>query len=442
MKAHSEISTSSDRRLLRSLLLCFLTVIATASLQGQTYNILFNFSQGQTGLTPMAGVTLDAGGSLYGTTTFGGRTTGPCLNRGGCGAVYKLIRRGSGWIMTSLYTFQDGQDGSDPWARVVFGPDGSLYGTTYSGGGSGCNQGYDIGCGTVFKLRPPAHSCAATSCPWNETVLYRFTGGDDGANPGAGDLIFDSAGNIYGTTMAGGSNGDGTVYKLTRSGNTWTESVLHSFSALQDNGRLPFGGVILVNGNLYGTTMCSGYEAFCIGGMIYELSPSGSNFQTVSVFNNGWSFSQASLTPDGQGSFYGTTMSGGNGNCQDQFENNFGCGVVFHGAADPVFENFPNTANFPGLSGPMAPVSVDAQGHIYGTTTADGAYSAGNVFELTFDGVNWNYATMHDFGQVNDDGTLPMGNVAVGSDGTLYGTTNRGGTASGGVIWELSPVER
>ena len=90
MKAHSEISTSSDRRLLRSLFFCFLTVIATASLQGQTYNILFNFSQGQTGLTPMAGVTLDAGGSLYGTTTFGGRTTGPCLNRGGCGAVYRF----------------------------------------------------------------------------------------------------------------------------------------------------------------------------------------------------------------------------------------------------------------------------------------------------------------------------------------------------------------
>ena len=277
--------------------------------------------------------------------------------------------------MTSLYTFQDGQDGSDPWARVVFGPDGSLYGTTYSGGGSGCNQGYDIGCGTVFKLRPPAHSCAATSCPWNETVLYRFTGGDDGANPGAGDLIFDSAGNIYGTTMAGGSNGDGTVYKLTRSGNTWTESVLHSFSALQDNGRLPFGGVILVNGNLYGTTMCSGYEAFCIGGMIYELSPSGSNFQTVSVFNNGWSFSQASLTPDGQGSFYESHV-GRQRKLPRPVREQLRLRSRVPRSRRSRLRQFPQYGKLPGLSGPIAPVSVDAQGHIYGTTTADGAYSA------------------------------------------------------------------
>jgi uncharacterized repeat protein (TIGR03803 family) len=444
MKAPFQVPEFSSRRLLPSLLVCVLTVIASAILQGQTYNILFNFNQGQAGSSPMAGVTLDAGGNLYGTTTYGGSMAGQCYYRSGCGAVYKLVHRGAGWIMMPLYMFHDGQDGADPWARVVFGPDGSLYGTTYSGGGSGCNQGYDIGCGTVFNLRPPAHPCVSISCPWNETVLYRFTGGEDGANPGVGDLIFDQSGNIYGTTTAGGSNGEGTVYKLTRSGGTWTEGVLHNFNGPQDGGRIPWGGVILVNGNLYGTTMCSGFESMCIGGMVYELSPSGSNFHSLTSFS-GWSFSQASLTPNGHGSFYGTTVSGGNGTCEDQFEDNFGCGVVFHGAADGAFGDFPNPNPNAGLSGPSAPVSVDAAGNIYGTTTADGAYSSGNVFRLTFDGSNWTYLTLHDFGQVNNDGHLPLGNVAVGSDGTLYGTTYRGGNSQGcngcGVIWELSPSQ-
>lgn len=437
MKASFKIPDFSGRPLVRSLLVCVLMVIASAILQGQTYNILFNFNQGQAGSEPIAGVTLDAGGNLYGTTTFGGSMAGQCLNRSGCGAVYKLVHRGSGWTMMPLYMFQDGQDGADPWARVVFGPDGSLYGTTYSGGGSGCNQGYDIGCGTVFNLRPPAHPCVSVSCPWHETVLYRFTGGADGANPGAGDLTFDQAGNIYGTTMAGGSNGDGTVYKLTRSGNTWSESVLHSFNGVQDGGRLPFGGVILVSGNLYGTTMC-GSGGMCFGGMVYELSPSGSNFHSLTNFN-GWSFSEASLAPDGHGSFYGTTVSGGSGTCEDQFEDNFGCGIVFHGAAESAFGDFPNSNPNSGLAGPAAPVSVDAAGNIYGSTSGDGAFSGGNVFKLTFDGSDWTYATLHDFGQVSNDGSFPSGNIAVGSDGTLYGTTRRGGTSQAGVIWAVSP---
>ena len=152
-------------------------------------------------------------------------------------------------------------------------------------------------------------------------------------------------------------------------------------------------------------------------------------------------FSEASLTPDGHGSFYGTTFSGGSGTCEDQFEENFGCGVVFHGAVDGEFGNFSNPNPNAGLSGPSAPVSVDAAGNIYGTTSGDGAYSSGNVFKLTFDGSNWTYTTLHDFGQVNNDGNLPMGNVAVGSDGKLYGTTYRGGQGCQqcGVIWQLTP---
>jgi hypothetical protein len=100
----------------------------------------------------------------------------------------------------SLYTF-NGNDGAIPDARVIFGPDGSLYGATCAGGGTGCGG---HGCGTVSKLQPPAAACKSFLCPWLETVLYRFSGGADGAGPDLGDLVFDSAGDIYGTTLEGG----------------------------------------------------------------------------------------------------------------------------------------------------------------------------------------------------------------------------------------------
>ena len=233
----------SPRALVSLLVLTLLTIRAA---QAQTYNILHSFSGGGDGGTPSAGLIMDRAGNLYGTAQYGGA---------GNGTVFKLSHPGSGWILSTLYAFQGGNDGLGPEARVIFGPDGGLYGTTTSGG----FQGY----GTVFELRPPVTACKSAICPWTETVLYRFQGGSDGIDPAYGDLSFDPMGNLYGTTSGGGlqlcsGNTCGVVFKLARSGGGWTESVLYSFTGGNDGGT-PYSGVILDStGNLYGTAYYGG----------------------------------------------------------------------------------------------------------------------------------------------------------------------------------------
>ena len=153
-----------------------LTCVAKQVAQAETFNVLYTFTgQQNDGANPYAGLTMDAGGSLYGTTFAGGSY--------GQGTVFELRHSGSNWIMMTLYSFQGGNDGAQPRARVIFGPDGALYGTTFNGGGTGCGG---KGCGTVFSLRAPI---------WKESVLYRFTGGTDGGLP-LGDLVFDTQGSI------------------------------------------------------------------------------------------------------------------------------------------------------------------------------------------------------------------------------------------------------
>src|SRR5208283_5470708 len=195
-----------------------LTVVATQAAHAQpTYKVLHNFTGGQDGGGPSAGLTMDRAGNLYGVTYDGGS---------GYGAVFKLKRVGSAWLFSPLYSFAGGNDGAGPnLAPLVFGPDGSLYGTTYQAADGGCYGGN--GCGTVFKLQPAAAACKTALCPWTETVLYRFTGGSDGGNP-VGPLVFDKTGNIYGTARFGATPGCfgygcGTVYKLTKSGGSWIQ---------------------------------------------------------------------------------------------------------------------------------------------------------------------------------------------------------------------------
>src|SRR5271166_1623673 len=182
-----------------------LTVVLTQSAQPQTLKVLHSFTGGGDGASPGAGVTMDQAGNLFGTTASGGIDDN--------GTVFRLSKRGSGWVLNPLYLFLGGSDGATPYARVVFGPDGSLYGTTYDGGGDGCS-GY--GCGTVFNLKPPATACKTALCPWTETVLYRFTGGSDGGEPSYGDLVFDQAGNLYGTTYYGGDTNCDAPFRLWR----------------------------------------------------------------------------------------------------------------------------------------------------------------------------------------------------------------------------------
>lgn len=164
--------------------LALVSVFAIQPASAQTFTVLHEFTDGADGAGPLTGLTIDPGGHLFGTTTAGGT---------GNGTVFEMKRAGNGWTFATLYTFlgDNGNDGATPEARVGFGPNGTLYGTTaHGGGGKRCGGG----CGTVFNLRPPATICNRSSCPWTETILYRFLGNrvNDGFGP-LGDLVFDQA---------------------------------------------------------------------------------------------------------------------------------------------------------------------------------------------------------------------------------------------------------
>ena len=189
----------------------------TSAAWSQTYNVIHNFTGGQDGSSPFTGLTIDAGGHIYGTAFSGGA---------GFGTVFTLANAGSGWVLTPVYTFAGGSDGEGPVSRLTIGPDGLLYGTTSAGGGATCDDynGND-GCGTVYRLRPSPRAPSSFRASWSSNVLYRFSGAD-GAYP-QGELTFDQAGNIYGTTVNGGSPGWGVVYSLTPTYNSWTQNVLY-----------------------------------------------------------------------------------------------------------------------------------------------------------------------------------------------------------------------
>src|SRR5271166_258725 len=251
-----------------TLTLLFASVaVLTPAAQAQTFNVIHTFTGAGDGGSPSAGVTFDkAEKNLYGTTYYYGTH--------GYGAVYQLKQKQGKWTVNPLYSFAGGKDGAYPQARVIFGPDGSLYGTTDEGGSSNL--------GTVFKLRPPASACKTALCAWTETELYAFKGSADGAYPGLGDLLFDQGGNIYGTTVNGGSpHNIGVVYELTPSGPSWTESVLYSFSG--NDGATPWSNVTFDSaGNLYGTTDVGGLYS---SGTAFQLMPSMGGW-TENILNN------------------------------------------------------------------------------------------------------------------------------------------------------------
>jgi uncharacterized repeat protein (TIGR03803 family) len=278
-------------------------------------NLLHSLSCAE-GLYPESQLVRDGSGNLYGTAWGGGAD-----NKG---TVFELSPiSGGGWTFKLLHSFT-GADGSHLQSAVVIDASGNLYGTALCGGSSGelsvfelsPDCGGDTGAGTVWELSPQIDGS------WTETTLYSFTGGDDGANPSdLGQLIFDSAGNLYGGTHNGGAFGLGTVFQLSPVGDgTWSEKVLHSFKG--KDGIAPSGGVIAdAAGNLYGETFGPGCYLGCGSGgesggqLVYELSPNTDGTWTETVmhrFNDPVSGGPAmGLTFDGVGNLYGTTWMGG-----------------------------------------------------------------------------------------------------------------------------------
>jgi len=279
-------------------------MLLTPTAQAQTFTVLHYFTGGADGASPTAGVTVGPLGVLYGAASGGGTGNG--------GVVFKLGQVNSSWVFNPLYEFTGESDGGIPLGGIVVGPNGALYGTTQIGG---VNDN-----GTVFELRPSATFCRSILCYWTETVLHAFTGRpEDGANPLEERLAFDQAGDIYGTTSEGGMYGGGITFELTPSGGGYTESIIHSFGSGSD-GYNPYSGVVLdTAGNTYGTTPDGGTEGT---GTVYQLMPSSGGWvENVLVNFDGANGQQpyGNLIIDDSGNLYGTTSSGGQN----------GSGVVF-----------------------------------------------------------------------------------------------------------------
>jgi uncharacterized repeat protein (TIGR03803 family) len=338
--------------------------------------------------------------------------------------------------VTTVHTFA-GTDGSFSTSGLSADAAGNLYGTTQIGGASNA--------GVVFRLSPTENGV-------KYTVLYTFTGGADGGNP-LGTLVFDSQGNAYGTVSSGGTAGLGAVYKLTpvENGKPWSESVLYSFQGGSD-GQIPFGEVVFdAAGNLYGTTSRGGvthlgcFQSGC--GTIYELSPTSNGqwqetiLHDFSDANGEGAEPRAGVVFDSAGNLYGTTNSGGNNSVSacNTF-NSDGCGTVFElMPASGGQWNLVTLVDFNFFNGaiPRSGVTLDGKGNLFGATSGGGAFSGGTVFSLTQKSGEWTAGKLHSF----PPHSQPSGNVAFDTDGNLYSTTYQGGTSDSGSVFELVPTK-
>jgi len=374
---------------------------------------------------------------------------------------------------TVLYNFTGGSDGANPQSRLTFDAAGNLYGTTLLGGIGTIDN--NLGNGVVFELSPNGGG------GWNETVLHAFDGGlnvgPDGANP-SGPVIFDSAGNLYGVTLYGGTDyyycSYGTIFELSPAQPTWTDTTLFSQSCTQWDGAAPSYGVIMDRaGNLYGTTTDGGsvfelsispagwteqtiYGVSPSGGLtmdpfgnmygvtgstVYELSPFGNGGWNPTVIftfagppNDGGNAS-GTLVFDQAGNLYGTTSQGGTKNKGTVYELTPGENGAW---TEQILYSFELGK---GGNTPVAGVALDATGNIYGTAALGGSKykGQGTVFELAALGNStYKYTVLWTFN--GKDGANPYCSLILDSAGDLYGTANTGGTNNAGVVYEITGV--
>jgi uncharacterized repeat protein (TIGR03803 family) len=434
---------------LRSALAIFtLTLLVTSTQAASQERVLHSFGNGADGALPFAALTIDAAGNLYSTTAGGGTYNG--------GTVYGLTRVAArGWTEKVLYSFCPQSycpDGASPLAGLILDAAGNLYGTTWLGGA--------YGLGTVFELTPTAGG------GWTETVLYSFgaNGPFDAAFPYAG-LIFDAAGNLYGTTYQGGNfsaycsdYGCGTVFELTPNGSGgWTETVLYSFCSqtnCTDGASPPASLIFDAAGNLYGTTYAGGVYNLCYQntgcGTVFEMTPTAAGGWTERVLHSFGSGTDgagpyAGVISDAVGNLYGTTVEGGTYNYGTVFEMTPTPGG---GWTEKALHSFNNNGT-DGLNA-FTGLILKAGSHLYGTTKYGGTYDDGTAFELkpspNAAGGGWSEQVLHSFGS-GTDGVNPWSSLIFDSAGNLYGTTElggtyyncNGGTLTCGTVFEITP---
>jgi uncharacterized repeat protein (TIGR03803 family) len=382
---------------LRLAITAFATFIAltSAPLQGQSFKVLYTFKGGNDGAYPQADLTRDHNGTLYGTTSGGGKFSQ--------GTVFKLDPDGKEKV---LYAFPGFVYGAYPYSQLLLDKSGNLYGTTLSGGGQFAEL-----YGTVFKLEPSGKL----------TNLVVFSG-FNGINPEAG-LIQDPAGNFYGTTNEGGPHAEGTVFELTKTGH---QRMLHGFSLAPD-GALPDCRLVRdEEGNLYGTTSLGGGSTDF--GTVFKIDALGKETILYRFLGGAQGMHpETGLIRDQDGNLYGTTY-GTAGLFPPFFY-----GTIFK--LDPAGTHTLLYSFTGGLDGgsPSGGLVRDEAGNLYGATRQGGSFKQGTVFMLD---PNGKLTTLHDF-TGGADGSTPGAGLLL-HEGRLYGTTSVGGSFNSGTVFRIT----
>jgi uncharacterized repeat protein (TIGR03803 family) len=396
-------------------------LLSACAALAQTESVLHNFGLYPDAGTPFDGVIFDASGNLYGATFAGGTYSN--------GAIFELSQQaGGGWSEQVIYSFgASSTEGLEPFGGLILDKAGNLYGTTYNGGTAGA--------GTVFELSPGSGG-------WTIQILHSFqNNGVDGANPTAA-LLRDGSGNLFGTTYAGGSYSAGIAFELSPRNGGWKEKVLHTFNNNGTDGSAPFAPLIAdPQGNLYGTTVfggvgsCSGTQPGC--GIVYELSPRPNGHWREHVLHTFENATDGGLSGAPllliSGNLYGTTGGGGAANG----------GVVFQLIREPlgvwkenILHAFSNSSG-DGF-GPEAALVIGPSGNLYGSTVSGGTNGGGTVFELSRQRGGWTEQILHNF-SLSSEGYFPYAPVIFDSAGNIYGTTEGGGLYYGGTIYQIAP---
>ena len=405
-------------RIIAGLVLTFVLTAFPLAMQmaaAQTYDVVHKLMYSEGGFSE-AGLIQDEMGTFYGTTILGGTSNN--------GTLFKVNPKGR---VTVLYSFTGGTDGAWPASGVVRDAAGNLYGTTVTGGNPRCMYSYDRpGCGTVFKL----------SAAGEFSVLHSFSGKPwDGFSPDSGgSLLLDGKGNLFGTTAVGGRYNSGTVFKISQTGKF---SLVYSFGKRTGDAFVPNSGLLLMGGNLYGTSVFGG--AFD-NGTVFRVGSHGKETVLYSFKNHSdGGRPNAPLVSDAAGNLYGTTAVGG-GHCG---------GTVFKLSTSGKISRIHCFTLAPADGEqPAAGLTWDAAGNLYGTTWGGGTgckYGCGTIFKLTPTHPGWTESIIHSFDW--ESGAKPLSVLLVDSTGSLYGTTSVGGISkceSGqgpgcGVVYKLTP---